>query len=335
MKRWQVFVIVLLLAASAWAVVSYPPGTRVVRTVVVFTPTPSPTLDARPVILLFAGDIMLSRSVGDSMNARHDWLWPFTRIASITASADIAFANLETTVSTKGAQNGCTYCFRADPKAIAGLVSAGFDVLSVANNHIWDFGLQAFTDTLGYLAVNDISAVGGGRNAVEARAPVVRTVRDTRIAYLAYTDILPASAGALASRAGANTWDEERMKQDVAKARTMADVVVVSFHTGTEYEPLQHATQERIYHAIINAGVDLVVGTHPHVVQDVERYNGKWIAYSLGNFIFDQNWSDETRKGLMLSVTVSGGHITDVSQILVDISKDYQVSIHDSSAPIR
>ena len=334
MKRWQIFVIVLLLAASAWAVVSYPLGTRTVRIVAGTTPMPI-VRDAQPVTLLFAGDIMLSRSVGDSMNAKHDWTWPFARIASVTASADLAFANLETTVSTRGVKNGCGFCFRADPNAVAGLVSAGFDVLSVANNHIWDFGPQAFADTLGYLAVSDISAVGGGRNDVEARTPVVRTVRGARIAYLAYTDLLPASAGALASRSGANIWDEQLMKEDVALARSMADVVVVSFHTGTEYEIMHNATQERIYHAIIDAGADLVVGTHPHVVQDVERYNGKWIAYSLGNFVFDQNWSDETRKGLMLSATVEKGRITDVSQIPVDISKHYQVSIHGSSTTIR
>lgn len=335
MKRWQIGVIVLLLAASAWVVVSYPPGTRVVRTVAVATPAPTPLPDTRPVMLLFAGDIMLSRSVGDSMNAKRDWLWPFSRIASVTASADLAFANLETTISTHGAKNGCGFCFRADPKAVTGLVSAGFDVLSVANNHIWDFGSQAFADTLGYLAVSDISAVGGGRNEVEARTPVVRTVRMTRIAYLAYTDLLPASAGALASRSGANIWDEQRMKEDVARARTMADVVVVSFHTGTEYEPLHNAVQEHIYHAIIDAGADLVVGTHPHVVQDIEQYKGKWIAYSLGNFVFDQNFSDATRKGLIVSVTVTGGRITDVSRIPVDISKQYQTSLHGTRTTIR
>ncbi|MEK7637996.1 MAG: CapA family protein [Patescibacteria group bacterium] len=334
MKHWQVIVIVLLLAASAWAVVLYPLGTRTVRIVAGTTPMPI-VRDAQPVMLLFAGDIMLSRSVGDSMNAKRDWLWPFSRIASVTASADLAFANLETTVSTRGAKNGCGFCFRADPKAVVGLVNAGFDVLSVANNHIWDFGPQAFTDTLGYLAVNDISAVGGGRNAAEARLPVVRTVRGARIAYLAYTDLLPASAGALASHSGANIWDEQRMKEDVARARTMADVVVVSVHSGTEYELLHNAVQGRMYHAIIDAGADLVVGTHPHVVQDVERYGGKWIAYSLGNFVFDQNFSEETRKGLLLVVTVTGGRIADVSQIPVDISNQYQVAIHDSRTTIR
>lgn len=325
----------MLLAASAWAVISYPPGRNVVDRIVIATPTPMPTPDTGPVTLLFVGDIMLSRSVGDAMKAKNDWVWPFARIASMTAAADLAFGNLETTVSTGGAKNGCTYCFRADPLAVAGLVAAGFDAVSVANNHMWDFGPQAFADTLGFLAVNDISAVGGGRNDVEAGAPVIRTVRGTRIAYLAYTDMLPASAAALPDRAGINVWDEARMKQQVAQAKTMADVVAVTFHTGTEYEPLHNARQERMYRAIIDAGADLVVGTHPHVVQDVETYNGKWIAYSLGNFIFDQNWSDETRKGLMLSVTVQSGRITDVAQIPVEISKQYQVFTNVPGATIR
>lgn len=335
MKRWQLLVIVLLLATAAWGIISHPPGSRVVQQVSLRTPSPSPTPDVRPITLLFVGDIMLSRSVGDTMSASGDWEWPFARVASTTAAADLAFANLETTISTGGAKNGCGYCFRANPKSVSGLVKAGFDVVTVANNHMWDFGPQAFTDTLSYLAVNDISVVGGGRSDVEAGAPIVHDVHGTRIAFLGYTDMLPSSATATSSRAGVNTWNEQAMQQQVAAARAMADVVIVAFHTGTEYEPLHNATQERIYHAIIDAGADFVVGTHPHVVQDIEQYNGKWIAYSLGNFVFDQNWSDATRKGMALSVTVVGGKITGLKRMSVDISKQYQATINDSGTSVQ
>lgn len=339
MQRWQVFATILLLAACAWAVIKFPPGARVVQQDAQNSPEPTtaagPTLTpaGHAVTLLFVGDIMLSRSVGDTMDATQDWLWPFARIASVTAAADLAFANLETTISAKGVKSGCTFCFRADPQSVAGLVHAGFDVVSVANNHIWDYGPIAFSDTLNYLAVNDISAVGGGRNAEEAHAPVVRSVRGVRVAYLAYTDLLPKSAGALVDRAGANLWDEARMKLEVAQARTAADVVVVSFHTGTEYELKHNAAQQMKYHSIIDAGADLVVGTHPHVVQEVEQYAGKWIAYSLGNFVFDQNWSEQTRRGLMLSVTVTDGRISHVAQIPVEISKDFQTSVQMVTSP--
>jgi len=236
------------------------------------------------------------------------------------------FANLETTISERGTQNGCGYCFRADPKVVGGLVFAGVDVVSMANNHIWDYGRPALEDTLDYLAANDLSAVGAGRSLEEARGPVIRTVAGTRIAYLAYTNLLPASAQATDDHAGANIYDAGRMSEDITRARTIADVVVVSFHTGTEYETAHNPEQERIYHAAIDAGADMVVGHHPHVVQDIEQYKGKWIAYSLGNFIFDQNWSAGTRKGALLKVIVTDGEISSVATMSVDISAQYQVS---------
>lgn len=329
MKAWQAVVVILLLAACGWAVVSYPPGSVSLHQQTDRTPEPAPVESDETVTLLFAGDIMLSRSVGDMMQTKGDWNWPFVHIASVTRGADLMFANLETTVSARGAQNGCGYCFRADPKSVQGLVYAGIDVLSLANNHMWDYGLPALEDTLSYLAVNDVSAVGAGRTLSEARGPVVRTVGNTRVAYLAYTDILPASAQATEMRAGVNIYDGERMVEDIVKARASADVVIVSFHTGTEYETFHNPQQQFIYRSAIDAGADLVVGHHPHVVQDVERYRNKWIVYSLGNFVFDQNWSDATRKGALLEVVVTGGTISDVATISVDISKQYQPTLSE------
>jgi poly-gamma-glutamate synthesis protein (capsule biosynthesis protein) len=204
---------------------------------------------------------------------------------------------------------------------------AGFDILSIANNHIWDYGRPAFDDTIAILASSGVRAVGGGRTIDEARGPVVVTVRGTRIAYLAYTDILSASSQATPTMSGANRYDAMRMAEDIARARMRADVVVVSFHTGTEYEPYHNATQERIYRAAIDAGADLIVGHHPHVVQDIERYKNKWIVYSLGNFIFDQNWSLATRQGMLLDVVVENGSIASLATRSVDISTQYQPSL--------
>lgn len=328
MKHWQIIVIVLLLATAGWAIISYPPGTRTVSQVRTEQPDPIPTPEPKqqPITLLFVGDIMLSRSVGDAMAARKDWTWPFALIASATRDADLAFANLETTISTRGTVNGCGYCFRSDPRVVEGLTFAGFDVLSVANNHTWDYGLTALEDTLGILADNNMNTVGAGLTLTEARGPLIKTIGATRIAYLAYTDILPASAQATEARAGVNLYNADRMAADIERARSLADVVVVSFHTGTEYEPFHNPVQERIYRSAIDSGADLVVGHHPHVVQDVERYKGKWIAYSLGNFVFDQNFSEATRRGGMLRVTVEDGAISVVATASVDISKQYQVS---------
>jgi poly-gamma-glutamate synthesis protein (capsule biosynthesis protein) len=239
----------------------------------------------------------------------------------------LAFANLETTVSGRGVQGGCGYCFRADPRAIAGLAFAGFDVLSVANNHIWDFGPVAFTDTLTHVASAGIAAVGGGADLARARAPVVRTAGGSRVAFLAYTNLLPASAGAGQAKPGANLYDERSFAEDIAVARGMADIVVVSFHAGEEYQTAPNDWQTRVYRAAVDAGADLVIGHHPHVVQPVERYRNGWIAYSLGNFVFDQNFSAATMSGLMIEATVQGERVLSVREIPVRISRQYRPSL--------
>ncbi|MCC6934617.1 MAG: CapA family protein [Candidatus Yanofskybacteria bacterium] len=321
MKLWHIAILSALLAVAAGVVRAYPPVPR--GEMRQYVPAARAASEAT---LLFTGDIMLSRSVGAKMAALDDWQWPFTAIASTTRSADLAFGNLETTISKRGSANGCGYCFRADPRVVEGLSWAGFDVLSVANNHIGDYGPDAFVDTLQYLAASDISVAGGGRDLSEARAPIVRTVGNTRVAYLAYTNLLPASVCATDTKAGANCFDNERMRADIARAREAADVVAVSFHTGTEYEPQHNAFQERVYRAAIDAGANLVVGHHPHVVQDMEQYRAGWIIYSLGNFVFDQTFSEATVRGSMLEATVRDGAIRSVELVPVMLSRDYRVS---------
>lgn len=326
MKYWQVGIILAVLAVCGYAIITHPPGAFAVRQQ--GEHTPAPTSAPRDITLRFVGDIMLSRSVGDTMRVLNDWRWPFALIASTTRSADLIFGNLETTISSRGFASGCGFCFRADPRAAESLKFAGFDVVSIANNHIMDYGLVALEDTIALLASHSISSVGGGRTLQDARGPVIRTVRDTRIAYLAYTDMLPASKRATATSAGVNLYDADAMVEDISRARSLADIVVVSFHTGTEYEPKHNALQERIYHGAIDAGADLVIGHHPHVVQELERYKNGWIAYSLGNFVFDQNWSDATRRGAMLDVIVRDNKIISVASRAIDISRQYQPSLH-------
>jgi poly-gamma-glutamate synthesis protein (capsule biosynthesis protein) len=334
MTHRHLAVYICLAVAAAGAVVFFVPRGTTIRYVADATPIPIPSpTPPEPVTLLFGGDVMLSRSVGDAMARANDWGMPFRNIASVTAAADVMFVNLESVISEKGAVAGCGYCFRADPRTLEGLQVAGIDVVSVANNHAWDFGPAAFADSLVRLASSGIGVTGGGTTVFGAREPLVQTVRGTRIAYLAYTDMLPAGACATENRVGVNCYDAVRMPEDIARARSMADVVVVSFHTGDEYVG-HNAKQTRIYRAAIDAGADIVAGHHPHVVQDVERYQPQehpgrvgWIAYSLGNFVFDQMWSEPTMHGQMLRVVVRDDAVSEVQQIPVVISRGYQVSV--------
>lgn len=277
--------------------------------------------------MLFVGDIMLSRSVGETMAMKNDYLWPFRQIADFLKGADLTFANLETPVSNRGTNVGSVYSFRSKPESIVGLKYAGFDLVSIANNHAWDYGRDAFMDTMDNLASAGISYIGGGHNESEAHAGVIKKVGDTNVGFLGYTNLLSKSLSAAGDNAGIAILDETRMVQDIKLMKSRVSVVVVSFHWGEEYQLVHNAFQERIAREAIDAGAALIIGHHPHVVEDVEQYKGKYIVYSLGNFIFDQNFSAETMKGLAVRVWLKNNIIDKIEQIPIHISKQYQASL--------
>ncbi|MEK7089479.1 MAG: CapA family protein, partial [Patescibacteria group bacterium] len=270
--------------------------------------------------LLFVGDIMLSRDVDRQIKKHNDFTFPFWNIASTTRDADFVFGNLEGPVSDKGENQGSIYSFRDDPKTIEGLRFAGFDALSLANNHIFDWGRIALTDTVSRLNGVDIKTVGAGKNEAEANAPLIVNVKDTKIALLAFTNLYPESFWAKSDTAGISRFAENEIAEKIKELRKVADVVVVSMHWGEEYETRANAEQQRLGRVFIDAGTDIVVGHHPHVVQELEHYKNGWIAYSLGNFIFDQNFSDETRTGAMLEVKLKNKHIESVRERIITIN---------------
>jgi len=278
---------------------------------------------ARDGTMLFVGDIMLSRSVGAYMQKMGDYTLPFLNIADFLKGADLTFANLENPVSSRGINVGSKYSFRADPKTIEGLKYAGFDVVSIANNHMWDYGREAFLDTMTHLTEAGISFVGGGHNFEEAHKPVIKDVNGIKVAFLAYTEFLQ-SVAAGENLAGITNFNIEQIKRDVAVANQQGDLVVVSFHWGDEYQTKHNQKQEQFAKAAIDAGAGLIIGHHPHVVQEVERYKDGWIAYSLGNFVFDQNFSKETTRGLALKAVINNGKISEIQEIPVKISNQYQ-----------
>ena len=279
--------------------------------------------------LIFVGDMMLTRSVGIKTNTvgGGDHTFPFQLVAPQLQPYDLVFGNLETTISNRGTKVGSIYSFRSDPGVVEGLKLASFDVVSIANNHIWDYSKQAFLDTLDHLTAASISYVGGGRKFADAHAGVIKEVKGTKVAFLAYTDLLTKQLSVSDTQPGITWLDPEQMKKDIAAAKTRADLVVVSFHFGDEYKTIHNAHQAEIAHAAIDAGADLIIGHHPHVVQDMKQYKGKWIAYSLGNFIFDQYFSEETMRGGALQVKLEDRQISEVKLLPVTINKDYQPMI--------
>lgn len=273
--------------------------------------------------LVFVGDIMLSRSIDKIITREGNPFFHFLKIKEITERADITFGNLEGPASVRGIDQGSIYSFRANPDNLKGLVFAGFDIVSIANNHIFDWGKGAFVDTIDHLNALGIMPVGGGKNSVEAYA-IRKIVRNGEtfcfFAYSEFTSLAPSKN--YPAIFGLN---EKEMIRDINRAKVdQCQAIIISIHWGNEYETESSLWQQQLAHTLIDQGATLIVGHHPHVVQEVEKYKDGLIAYSLGNFVFDQNFSDETRKGLILEVSMKKGLIQSFRKIPIAFSRDFE-----------
>ncbi len=282
---------------------------------------PEKTAESR---LIFVGDVMLSRYIGEMMAKRQDYTFPFQQIGPFLTGADMIFGNLESPISSSGASTGSLYPFRAEPAVADGLRQAGFTVLSVANNHAFDYGLTAFADTLDNLRKSGLAYTGGGRDFVEAHQGAELEINGTKITILAYTDLLPRSWEAGAEKAGFAYLDETQMTKDIRAAKEKSDLVIVSFHWGREYETKSNARQQALAAVAAQAGASLIIGHHPHVRQEIAQVQGVTVAYSLGNFIFDQNFSPETETGLALLVKVKDKKIESIEPYTVNFNRYFQ-----------
>lgn len=256
---------------------------------------------------LAVGDIMLSRAVAAISKQHQDRAYPFRQLLSYMNSTDFVFGNLETPITPGREIQNDELTFRSDPGVEADMAIANIEAVSLANNHVPNFGEQGILDTLSLLHADGIQTAGAGKDRAEALQPAIVTKNGLTIAFLAYndTDVVPEDYGASDQRAGTALMDIPTMQTAVRQANDGADIVVVSMHSGIEYATTPNASQQRFARAAIDAGADLVLGHHPHVVQSAELYKGQYILYSLGNFIFDQPFSDDTKTGMTAVITVS------------------------------
>jgi len=274
--------------------------------------------------LIFAGDIMLSRDVDKKM-AANNYDYPWSKVGTLIRSADIAFGNLEGPITPGRDIATSEMVFRADPENAEALARAGFDILSLANNHTMNFGESGMQDTLDYLWDAGVMASGAGQSAV-AYAPVYIERNNIKFAFLSYASekFMPGSYRAGENEIGVAVMDIEKIRVAMNEAKENADIVIVSMHAGEEYADLPNDEQKEFARAAIDVGADLVIGHHPHVVQPVEKYRGKYIFYSLGNFVFDQMWSSETRAGLAVKTVFRREGLNRV-EIIPVIIEDFSV----------
>jgi len=263
-------------------------------------------------ILIFGGDIMLSRTVNAQMEKYQNYSWPLVKISPLFSEADLAIANLESPflVANNYKVPTGSFAFKANPKSASALILAGFDILSLANNHILNQGAAGLYDTTAILDKAGIAYTG-----LAAKNLVIKESQGIKFAFLSYTY----SAD---SKLVANMLDISQVKKDIISAKSQADVIVVLMHAGTEYTSAPNKQQIDFAHEVIDTGADLVIGSHPHWPQTVENYQGKTIIYSLGNLVFDQMWSKETSRGLVAKIYFKDKKIDKIDYIPIDI-KDY------------
>lgn len=328
MKRFLIILIVALVIALAvvwwWGRSATPPAAvlEVGREAVGGQPgtgtkdsDESIRIMQEPVTLLAVGDVMMSRHVWTKIKANGgDPRYPFLMTADVTSAADITFGNIETAVSDMAAPPAEGMSFITPTKGIAGLKYAGFDVMSLANNHSLNFGREALIDSVKQLGEQGITTAGAGENIEAAHTPAILEVKGNKVAFFAYQNVGPEESwAATTSKAGLAWMNIPQLQQDIKSVRDEVDYVIISMHAGTEYVFDPIASQKEFAHAAVDAGADLVIGHHPHVIEDKEIYNGKQIIYSLGNFVFDQMWSEETRLGEVMTATLEDGQVTDIN----------------------
>ncbi|MCA9569849.1 MAG: CapA family protein, partial [Myxococcales bacterium] len=294
---------------------------------------------AEPVRIVAVGDVLPHRRVKASA-ATFGWDASFAPVVDTIRGADIAFANLESPIAPDHTQGVHGEVFDAPASLATGLAAAGFDVLSMANNHVWDQGVAGMLETRERVVAAGMTPVGVGTTCAGAAAPAVVTVRGVRVAFVALVDLLnqdlragpeapcvfvpgPLCAAdclpdrdALFFRA-----DPDVLTAVVRSARSVADVVVVSAHWGDEYRTVPLPEYTAMARTLVAAGADLVLGHHPHVLQPVERVEAGGrtgvVAYSLGNFLSDMGRTFDpathparkgnTRDGAILVVDVEVG----------------------------
>jgi len=289
------------------------------------------------------GDIIPGRHVAKAM-AKHGVAFPFKLATPLVKGSDVTVGDLECPLTDRVEPPYSGMFFSSPTKTVEGLKLLGISVVTLANNHSTNFGRPAFTDTLETLKANDIKYAGGGYNYDEAHRPAVVEARGLKFAFLSYNSI-EGSLDATADEPGV-TWirmppynpdnpdDVKKVVDDIGQARRQADIVIACFHWSKEYEYHPNPSMVVLAHAACDAGADLVIGQHPHSVQSIEYYKGKFIAYSLGNFIFDQRHvqingvdiGEQTRKGLVLKCDFRRGFLASLELLPCRINDNCQTA---------
>ena len=305
------------------------------------TPSPAPAATAAPspsptpatTTLLFVGNIVPARCVRAAADKRGDDHYIYAEVAPLIRKADFAVALLNTALTQSGIVTGCrhTFVLTGDPNHAKTLAWAGFDLVNIGTNHIKNCGWagcgeKGFLETLKNLHAAGLPTVGGGLDLDAALQPYVLTLHGVRFAFVSLNGIEPRSF-ADTHAPGTAPLTEENARRAIALAHQRADVVIALPHWGPEYDPAPNYLQRRAARWLVKAGADVIVGNHSHVVQGMQILGGVPVFYSLGSFVFDQDWSRETQQGVMLTLTFTGKNMVSYAYTPVHIDGNGTVHI--------
>ena len=272
----------------------------IIGTVAVFLFVAFQRQQKRAVTIIATGDTMLGSWV-EQVIADSGYHYPFKHLQSYVKDADIFFTNLEAPFGTTGTPFTKAYTFRVNPDLVNVLLAGGINLVSLANNHTMDYGWECLQETITLLNKHQIGYAGAGKNVIEARKPLIMEVQGKKIGFLAYSLTFPEEFWATDTSAGTCFPYEQYVFQDVSGLKEKTDLVIVSCHWGQELRPTPKDYQILLAHQLIDKGADIVIGHHPHIVQGIEFYKDKLIAYSLGNFIFG-SYSNNATESMLLKV---------------------------------
>jgi poly-gamma-glutamate capsule biosynthesis protein CapA/YwtB (metallophosphatase superfamily) len=248
--------------------------------------------------IVFTGDVMLGRHVEIvSMDEHSSSVYPFLNVAEKLKDADLTIVNLENPIIESCPRHDGGFKFCANPYMLDGLKFAGVDIVSLANNHTYNYGTDGFNQTIRHVKTAGIGAIGINREVL------IKEINDTKFGFLGFDFVTNAPTKV----------DFDAVKQ----ADTLVDVLVVGVHWGAEYQDKPQPIVREWGGKLLENGADVIWGHHPHWVQPVEKIQGKIVMWSLGNFVFDQGWSEETKKGLAVKLTFDGSNVESVEEMPV------------------
>jgi poly-gamma-glutamate synthesis protein (capsule biosynthesis protein) len=265
------------------------------------------------------GDILLDRGIRKTIEQKGAD-YPYQKIKSLFAKSDIVLGNLECPITnvTNSVIKEKKFIFKADVNNISALKLAGFNLLNLANNHSMDQGRTGLLDNIQNLHSADIQTVGAGTNRDDAHKPVIITKKGIKIGFLGYS-VFPSEGYFYLKEAPDVAHINENLQKEVQDAKKKCDFLIVSFHWGQEFHffPTQYQIEDA--HKAIESGADMIVGHHPHVLQGVEKYKGKYIFYSLGNFVFDRQKPERTDETMILNFDIKNKKSANISLIPIEI----------------